>query len=534
MASINEQNEKETTKSNRILDSKFELIEAVGRGRNSVVYRARPLHISQAKNHFVALKVLTGNTRNPERNVERLHKEALAMLSTRHENVIRLYDYVVSGDLCYLSMEFAEKGDLRTALEKRDKPFSVPYSFQLLAQLLRGLEAIHHAGIIHRDIKPENLLLNREDKLKLTDFGIACLPTEKPEVGHQKRGVGTFDYLAPECLDESEVTQASDLYSVGITLYQLLTKRLPFAGRTLTEQIEKKLKGESTPLNNFIEASDELQALVDKALAVDCSLRFRSAKEFRQAVEQFLNGEWEIPVVERDDQEKTQQESVFEECDFERAVLDHYSKVESLESTEEEPKEDVLDVADIEAPLDTQPEVESELIGSRYSFNARRVVSRSIFYLGATAAVFALVFFGTKWQNSRGSIANAVSAGRTLQLGDEGPERTRLAMTEDVLQGFHSEVQVGRIYNLLGDEQHVSFAFSPLDGDEQLLFSMSIDGWTPKVISMQSLRDGALTVQGHGLQLEFQLSQERLLPDTKINGRYRESGTGREGYWAIW
>ena len=280
---------------NRLFDRYYELLEIVGRGKSSVVYKARKLaNVSEddPSEGIVALKVLTGNSKQPELNLLRMEREALALLSSRHEHVVRLNDYVTTGELCYLSMEYAERGDLGKLLDRSIEPFSPELVLRLISQLLAGLEAIHRSGIIHRDIKPENLLLMKNGVLRIADFGIALLASDTHDPDDASRGVGTLDYMAPESLEHGISSQSMDIYAVGVTLYKLLTNKLPFSGSSFAAQIEQKLSGERLPLSHYIanDSNPLIELLLDRSLARNPEDRFQSALEFKEAVDCVISG----------------------------------------------------------------------------------------------------------------------------------------------------------------------------------------------------------------------------------------------------
>jgi serine/threonine protein kinase len=280
---------------NRLFDRYYELLEIVGRGKSSVVYKARKLanvSVDDPSEGIVALKVLTGNSKQPELNLLRMEREALALLSSRHEHVVRLNDYVTTGELCYLSMEYAERGDLGKLLDRSIEPFSPELVLRLISQLLAGLEAIHRSGIIHRDIKPENLLLMKNGVLRIADFGIALLASDTHDPDDASRGVGTLDYMAPESLEYGISSQSMDIYAVGVTLYKLLTNKLPFSGSSFAAQIEQKLSGERMPLSHYIanDSNPLIELLLDRSLARNPDDRFQSAIEFKEAVDCVISG----------------------------------------------------------------------------------------------------------------------------------------------------------------------------------------------------------------------------------------------------
>jgi len=284
-----------------LFDTRYEILATVGRGGNSIVYKAALQENSKSRStkipntsrsnlrQIVALKVLTGNAKQPSNNVLRMKREALALLSSRNAHVIRVLDYVSTGELSYLSMEYAEGGDLRVELDQQNEPVSVRQALSWLAQMLIGLKAIHQAGIIHRDIKPENLLLDNQRLLKIADFGIALLPTESVSPDEALRGVGTFEYLAPEYLEQGLSNEQTDLYSVGVTAYQILTRHLPFLGETFSEQLNSKMSGKRRALSDYRKNLPRgLEALLNKAMAPDPEKRFICVEEFILALNRVM------------------------------------------------------------------------------------------------------------------------------------------------------------------------------------------------------------------------------------------------------
>lgn len=287
----------QATTRHSIFDQCYEILSTIGRGQNSIVYKALSLKNADSlasEQQLVALKVLIGSAKHPEHNLSRMKREALALVSSRHANVIKLNDFVSTGELCYLSIEYAAKGDLAALLEKQNSPLELEFALGLTIQALAGLQAVHRAGIIHGDIKPENLLLTSSGLLKLADFSIALLPSlGVGGVEYNVRSlVGTLEYLAPETLAHSKYSVESDIYSVATTCYQLLTKELPFAGESFSEQIENKMEGKRLPLAAYINKPPALLSRLDKifhrALAMDPRMRFQSATEFREELESYL------------------------------------------------------------------------------------------------------------------------------------------------------------------------------------------------------------------------------------------------------
>lgn len=267
----------------KIFDGRYEIISIVGRGAESVVYHAR--HISGA-NQEVALKVLV-NRKGQLSLTERLRKEALTLVSCRHRFVVRLDDFHSIDDLCYLSMEYAPLGDLSkytSALESRKLPTERALAF--LKQTLEAVEFVHATGVLHRDLRPENILVVNDNDIRLADFGLALLPGDDVDPQDLKNGVGSLDYLAPEVLQGIRYDNRSDLYSVGVSFYELMTGKHPFADAPLADQLEVRRDTHLKPLREIAgDIPANVASVVMKLLSFDANARFQSAAEALAALD---------------------------------------------------------------------------------------------------------------------------------------------------------------------------------------------------------------------------------------------------------
>lgn len=261
----------------KVLDGRYELAQKIGEGGMARVYAGRDLRL----NRRVAIKIPHAHFVGDADFLDRFRHEAQAAAMLSHPNIVDVYDVGKDGDIHYIVMEYVEGVDLK-ALIAREAPLPVARAVAIAEQLARGLAVAHRAGMVHRDIKPQNVIINEGGQARITDFGVAKshLSTALTETGV---AFGTVDYLSPEQAQGRPATAQSDIYSLGIVLYEMLTGRLPFSGDSAVVVAMKHVQEEPVSprrLNPQIPASLEL--LVLRAMAKDPAQRPRSAQEFAQ------------------------------------------------------------------------------------------------------------------------------------------------------------------------------------------------------------------------------------------------------------
>jgi serine/threonine-protein kinase len=268
---------------------KYRILDALGRGGMAQVYRGYHPQLDR----YVALKVLRSDLVEQDEFLGRFKREAHAVSGLRHTNIVQVFDFDVQGDLHYMVMELLEGDTLRARLnEYRVRGERMPLNeiLRVLVEVLAGLEYAHGEGIIHRDIKPANIMLTKRGQAVLTDFGIAQI------VGSTQYTVsgalmGTLNYMAPEQGLKGTCDERSDIYSLGIVLYEMLTGYTPFDADTPLAILMKHLN-DPLPLPSQVDPSlpREIEQIVLKALSKDPADRFQSADEMAQAVQSVLDG----------------------------------------------------------------------------------------------------------------------------------------------------------------------------------------------------------------------------------------------------
>jgi serine/threonine protein kinase len=216
-----------------ILGKRYEIKKLIGSGGMGLVYLAHDLYQEKIP---VALKVLHNELINEENYVERFKKEVALMRSINHPNVVKTYDFYESEDLIFFSMEYIEGLSLADIIEQ--KKFDIGMIPKLLNDLCEALVLIHSLGIIHRDIKPENILLDRNGAFRITDFGVARTKLSKLTAKNIK--LGSVSFISPELWRGEKPSVASDLYAVGVLLYELTTGQMPFNETKLLELMKER------------------------------------------------------------------------------------------------------------------------------------------------------------------------------------------------------------------------------------------------------------------------------------------------------
>ena len=256
---------------------RYRLVSRLGAGGMADVWLAHDTMLDRR----VALKFLHERFAQDKQFVERFRREASAAGGLQHPNVVGVYDRGEWEDTHYIAMEYVEGASLRELI---DRGLSVGEAIEITRQILAAARFAHENGIVHRDLKPGNVLVDGEGRARVTDFGIARAgPSEITQTGSV---LGTAHYLSPEQAQGLEVTAASDLYSIGVILYEALTGRVPFDGDSAVTIALKQVSEQPRPPSQLNpNVSPSLDAVVLKALAKDPQNRFASAAEFSRALD---------------------------------------------------------------------------------------------------------------------------------------------------------------------------------------------------------------------------------------------------------
>jgi eukaryotic-like serine/threonine-protein kinase len=256
-----------------LFDGRYRVIRRLGSGGMANVYLAEDTELGRS----VAIKVLDEKHAKDEQFVERFRREAKNAASLQHPNIVSIYDRGEAEGTYYIAMECIEGRTLKELLVARG-PVPVDQAVAYTRQILGAIRFAHRKGIVHRDIKPHNVLVDADGRLKVTDFGIARAgASQMTEAGSI---IGTAQYLSPEQARGAPVDQRSDLYSVGVVLYEMLTGSVPFTGDTPVEIAMKHISAVPEPPSaKRPEVPEDLDMVVLRALAKDPDERFQTAEE---------------------------------------------------------------------------------------------------------------------------------------------------------------------------------------------------------------------------------------------------------------
>lgn len=271
---------------------KYRLLERIGRGGMGSVYKAR----HEVMGRVVALKVMARSLVNDADAVARFQREVRAAAALSHPNIVTAHDADCAGDVHFLVMEFVDGRDLHWWI-KQGGPLPIPWSCECIRQAALGLEYARSRGLVHRDIKPSNLLVYQPDEqtpplVKILDLGLARLASEKHEPGSITRSgqiMGTPDYIAPEQAEDVHAADTrADIFSLGCTLFQMLTGQLPYGGATLMAKLLARTQRDAPPVQNLRpDVPPGLSAVVARMLARRPEDRYQTPAEVAEALAPF-------------------------------------------------------------------------------------------------------------------------------------------------------------------------------------------------------------------------------------------------------
>lgn len=264
---------------------RYEIIEELGRGGMGTVYRAEDIKAKEE----IALKLIKSEIAAQKKTIERFRNELTTARKIRHKNICGMYDLGEDRGTYYITMEYVPGEDLRSFI-RRSRRLSIPTAISIAKQTCEGLSEAHSQGVVHRDLKPSNIMVDRDGNARIMDFGIART-MKAPGMTGEGMVIGTPEYMAPEQAEAKGVDQRSDIYSLGVILYEMVTGQLPFSGDTpLSIAMKHKSETPEDPKIHNAQIPDDLSHLILKCLEKDKGKRYQNADEVRVELENIEKG----------------------------------------------------------------------------------------------------------------------------------------------------------------------------------------------------------------------------------------------------
>ena len=271
--------------------NRYEIIEELGKGGMGKVYRAEDKKIKEE----VALKLIRPEIAADKKTIERFSNELKMARKIAHRNVCRMYDLGEEKGTHYITMEYVPGEDLKRLIRKVGQ-FSAGKAVSIAKQVCEGLAEAHRLGVVHRDLKPQNVMVDEEGNARIMDFGIARSVTGKGITGAGVM-IGTPEYMSPEQAEVKDVDQRSDIYSLGVILYEMVTGRVPFEGETpLGIAMKHKSEMPKDPREINSQIPEDLSRMILKCLKKEKEKRYQSAGEVRSELENIEKG---VPTAEK-------------------------------------------------------------------------------------------------------------------------------------------------------------------------------------------------------------------------------------------
>lgn len=265
----------------KLLDGRYEILEVIGVGGMAVVYKA----MDHRLNRLVAVKILKDDYLNDAEFRRRFHGESQAVAMLSHPNIVSVYDVSKNDGLDYIVMELIDGITLKQYMDQR-APLSWRETLHFAMQIAKALEHAHSRGIIHRDIKPHNVMILKDGSVKVADFGIARIASAQNTL--TKEALGSVHYISPEQAKGARVDSRSDIYSLGVVMYEMLTGRPPYDGETPVSVAIQHING--TPLSPSLLNSDiptGLEQITMHAMCSDLNIRYASVTDLLKDMEEF-------------------------------------------------------------------------------------------------------------------------------------------------------------------------------------------------------------------------------------------------------
>lgn len=268
----------------KILGNRYEIVEKIGGGGMALVYKAK----CRLLNRFVAIKILRSEFINDEEFINKFRRESQAAASLSHPNIVNIYDVGVEDNIYYIVMEYIRGKTLKELIREKGK-FTVKETLDFAIKIADALHHAHENHIVHRDIKPHNILVTEDGRVKVTDFGIARAATAST-VTNTSNVIGSVHYFSPEQARGGYTDEKSDIYSLGIVMYEMVTGRLPFEGDSPITVALKHIQEEIEPPSSIVsDVPQNIENIIMKCVQKNQSLRYGNTEQLLSDLKRVKN-----------------------------------------------------------------------------------------------------------------------------------------------------------------------------------------------------------------------------------------------------
>ena len=416
------------TKGQKIND-RYEVIRSIGEGGMANVY----LGYDCILDRNVAIKVLRGDLSNDEKFVRRFQREALSASSLAHPNIVEMYDVGEDNGTYYIVMEYVEGKTLKQLLKKRGN-LTLSEAIDIMLQLTDGMAHAHDSYIIHRDLKPQNIMIRNDGQIKITDFGIA-MALNATQLTQTNSVMGSVHYLPPEQASGKGSTIKSDIYSMGIIFYELLTGTLPFRG---DNAVEIALKHMREPIPSIREENpsipQSIENIIKRATAKNPKNRYDSAREMHDDLLTALDDD-------RMDEEVYQYKYPENESESKKKVKPQKEETKEEFLDEEEPK-------NVEKPKDTDENVDDDAEESaddkEFKKNKKIIIILAVIF-GAIVLILLFIFFILPMFGGNKSIKVPNCEGLKVSQCEAKLEKVGLVANSDIKTKASDKIKKNRV-----------------------------------------------------------------------------------------
>ncbi len=359
----------------KLLNERYKIKNQIGSGGMALVYEAQDILLDRK----VAIKMLRPEFVSDEDFINKFRHEAKAVARITHPNVVSIYDIVESEDSLYLVMEYIEGKDLKTVIKDRGK-LSIVEALDIANQVTAGVEVAHNNNIIHCDIKPHNILLTENNQIKVTDFGIArAVSTSTMTITDTI--MGSAHYFSPEQAQGKEINTYSDIYSIGVVLYEMISGEVPFKGDSPISVALKHIQNDPEELKSVMPSvPEQVNDLVMKTLSKEPEDRFSNASEFREElVDTLKNIETIDQFNEKEFQNDDSDTKVLKKSEIKKQGLNNKKDKESNNEAQDNSADET------QKYISTEPKNKSKV--------NKWLIWALVIVLLASASVFGLVYF---------------------------------------------------------------------------------------------------------------------------------------------